>query len=104
MTFIKLEFYVPETHLEEVKTAVFDAGAGQIGDYDCCCWETSGSGQFRPLDGSQPFIGEQGKIESVIEYKVEMVCAVELIDEVVSVLKQSHPYETPAYQYWEVKA
>jgi hypothetical protein len=104
MDIIKLEFYVPETHLAEVKTALFEAGAGRIGDYDCCCWETLGNGQFRPLDGSQPFIGEQGRIEVVSEYKVEMVCPVELIEKIVNTLKEAHPYETPAYDYWEVKS
>mgnify|MGYP001163787149 CR=1 FL=1 len=103
MSFIKLEFYVPDTHLEEVKDAVFKAGAGRIGNYDCCCWETCGNGQFRPLDGSQPFIGESGKVESVREYKVEMVCAPGLIEQVIEALKDAHPYETPAYQYWEVR-
>ncbi len=101
MDFFKLEFYVPETHLEEVKTALFEAGAGRIGDYDCCCWETCGQGQFRPLDGSNPFIGEPGRIETVIEYKVEMVCAVELIENVIKVLRATHPYEEPAYSYWK---
>jgi hypothetical protein len=104
MDIIKLEFYVPETHLEEVKTALFEAGAGRIGDYDCCCWETLGNGQFRPLDGSKPFIGEQGRIEVVSEYKVEMVCPAELIEKIVNTLKEAHPYETPAYDYWEVKS
>ena len=104
MDFFKLEFYVPETHLEEVKTALFEAGAGRIGDYDCCCWETRGQGQFRSLDGSKPFIGELGRIETVIEYKVEMVCAVELIENVIKVLRETHPYEEPAYSYWKVKS
>ena len=101
--FVKLEFYVPETHINEIKNAIFTAGAGKIGNYDCCCWETSGTGQFRPCSGSNPFIGEEGKIESVLEIKVEMICKKELIAKVIEVLKETHPYETPAYQYWDVK-
>ena len=61
----KISFYVPETHLELVKNAMFDAGAGRIGNYECCSWETSGTGQFKPRAGSQPFIGELNKLEKV---------------------------------------
>ena len=93
----KIEFYVPESHLEAVKSAMFEAGAGRVGDYDCCAWQTLGAGQFRPLPGSSPFVGEINKIESVSEYKVEMVCAAETIEAVVAALKQSHPYEEPAF-------
>jgi hypothetical protein len=100
---IKFEFYVPESHIAEVKAAVFAAGGGRIGNYDCCCWETKGTGQFRPLEGSSPFIGQKDEIEKVSEYKVEMVCAEDCIEKIVEALKKSHPYETPAYQYWKVK-
>lgn len=94
---LKLCFYVPESHLETVKTAVFEAGAGKIGNYDRCCWQVSGHGQFRPLEGSQPFLGEHDKVETVAEYKVEMVCDEQHIAAAVECLKQAHPYETPAY-------
>jgi hypothetical protein len=70
-----LFFYVPESHLEVVKDAVFAAGAGTIGDYQNCCWQVLGQGQFRPMAGSQPFIGEQGQLEQVAEWRVEMVVA-----------------------------
>ena len=98
----KFCFYVPESHLQTVKQAVFAAGAGRIGDYDCCAWQTPGHGQFRPLDGSQPFIGAQGQVETVEEYKVEMVCADERIKPVLDALKQAHPYEEPAYDVWRL--
>jgi hypothetical protein len=93
----KLCFYVPETHLEIVKNAVFDTGAGQIGDYDRCCWQTLGQGQFRPLEGSNPFLGEQGWVEQVPEYKVELVCEDHLIEAAIQALVIAHPYEEPAY-------
>jgi hypothetical protein len=95
----KLCFYVPQSHLEEVKSAVFAAGAGRIGNYDNCCWQVLGQGQFKPLDGSQPFLGQQGGVEAVDEYRVEMVCAPQYLEAVVAALLQSHPYETPA---WDV--
>lgn len=94
--------YVPKLHVDNVKAALFEAGAGKLGNYDRCCWQTLGQGEFRPLDNSTPFIGQQGKVEAVAEYKVEMICDVNIIDSVITVLKESHPYETPAYHYWEV--
>lgn len=95
---IKLCFYVPETHLEVVKQAVFAAGAGTLGDYDQCAWQVLGQGQFRPLEGSDPYIGQSGAIEYVPEYRVEMVCDPARIHDAVSALKTAHPYEEPAYE------
>ncbi len=100
----KLCFYVPEDYLEAVKAAVFVAGAGKIGDYDSCCWQTQGQGQFRPLGGSQPFIGQHGQIETVVEYKVEMVCEDALIEQVLTALVKAHPYEEPAYDVWRLES
>ena len=61
----KICVYVPEKHVETVKRALFDAGAGRIGNYDSCCWQTDGIGQFRPLAGSNPAIGSQNVVEQV---------------------------------------
>ena len=99
----KLCFYVPAEHLEVVKNAVFAAGAGRIGDYDHCCWQALGEGQFRPLQGSTPHIGELGNIEKVAEYKVEMVCADESIKAALSALKKAHPYEEVAFDVWRLE-
>ncbi|HOK03705.1 MAG TPA: hypothetical protein P5105_04580 [Victivallales bacterium] len=98
----KIEFYVPESDLEKVKDALFKAGAAVIGNYDCCAWQTKGEGQFRPLEGSNPYLGNLNKVEKVVEYKVELVCSDEKIKDVINALKESHPYETPAFQYWKV--
>lgn len=98
----KLCFYVPEPHLEAVKKAIFAVGAGRIGAYDSCCWQTLGQGQFRPLEGSQPFLGVTGRVEQVAEWKVELVVADEQIHDVVKALKKVHPYETPAFQVWRL--
>lgn len=100
----KLCFYVPETHLESVKAAVFAAGAGQIGDYDQCCWQVKGQGQFRPLAGSQPFLGQAGELEVVAEYRVELVCADDSIVAAVAGLRLAHPYEEPAFDCWLLAA
>lgn len=98
----KLVFFVPESHLESVKTAVFNAGAGAIGNYDQCCWQTLGIGQFRPLTGSNPFVGEANKLEQVAEYRVEMVCEDSRIKAAVAALRLAHPYEEPAIDVWRL--
>jgi hypothetical protein len=100
----KITFYVPESHLESVKSALFAAGAGRLGDYDSCAWQVKGQGQFRPLPGSDPFIGDQGRLEAVEEYRVEMICADEFIKAAVLALKNSHPYETPAFDLVKIEA
>ncbi|MEX3773648.1 NGG1p interacting factor NIF3 [Pseudomonas sp. MYb118] len=99
----KLCFFVPDSHVETVKTAVFEAGGGRIGDYDHCAWQVLGQGQFRALDGSQPYIGKLGEVEVLDEWKVELVVADEWIKACVAALKLSHPYETPAYEVWRLE-
>ncbi|MCG8672309.1 MAG: YqfO family protein [Pseudomonadales bacterium] len=99
----KIVFFVPEEHKESVKQAVFEAGAGRIGDYEYCAWETKGQGQFRPMQGANPFIGEQGELEKVMEYRVELVCADGLIEAAIKALKCAHPYEEPAYDVWRLE-
>ena len=92
-----LVFYVPETHKESVKEAVFAAGAGRYRNYDRCAWETAGTGQFRPLDGANPFLGTSGTLERVVEFRVEMLCPEEHKQAVIAALKLAHPYEEPAW-------
>lgn len=99
----KLVFFVPESHLEAVKAQVFKAGAGKIGNYEACCWQVLGQGQFCPTAGSQPFIGNQETLAKVMEYRVEMVCEDNNIQKVVSALKTSHPYEEPAFDVWKLE-
>lgn len=98
----KVGFYVPETHLEVVKSALFTAGAGKIGHYDCCAWQVKGQGQFRALKGSHPFLGSINKLEKVDEYRVELICSDDKIQEAIQALRQSHPYEEPAYEVIKV--
>lgn len=102
MSHYRLDVYVPGSHLESLKEALFSAGAGRLGEYDCCCFQMPGTGQFRPSDSAKPFLGEAGRLEKVAEWKLEMIVAGEVLTEVVQALKQAHPYETPAFQYWKV--
>lgn len=93
----KLCFYVPDSHLEATKEAVFAAGAGRVGNYDRCCFQVRGEGQFRPLPGSRPFAGSQGEVERLAEYRVEMVCEDAVVQAVIAALRAAHPYEEPAF-------
>jgi len=100
----QLVFYVPESHLESVKEAVFEAGGGCFGGYDRCCWQTKGQGQFRPLAGSQPYLGSTGVVETLEEYRVELVVDAASRAAAVAALKAAHPYEEPAYAVWRIEA
>jgi len=98
----QLCFYVPASHLELVKSALFESGAGKIGNYGNCCWQTLGQGQFKPLAGSIPFLGEKDQVEIVAEYKVEMICKADKVKQVLTAFLNSHPYETPAYSVYKI--
>jgi hypothetical protein len=102
MEFQQITVYVPESHLDAVKNALFSAGAGRIGAYDMCCWQTAGIGQFRPLEGSDPFIGEPGRVETVKEWKLELLCSGERLAAALAAMKEAHPYETPAFHVSKV--
>jgi hypothetical protein len=94
---IQVVVFVPESHKQQVKQAMFDVGGGKIGNYDSCCFEYAGTGQFRALSGSQPFVGKLNEIETVAEIKIELTCEDHLYPAVVEAIRSSHPYETPAF-------
>ncbi len=94
-----LEFYVPEENMEEVLEAVFDAGAGRYNQYDRCAWTTKGTGRFRPLEDSNPYLGRQNEDTRVEEMKVECMVREEYVKAVQEALLTTHPYEEPAYQF-----
>lgn len=96
---LKLIYFVPESHLEPTKAAIFAAGAGGIGDYEHCAWQVLGMGQFRPLKGAQPFIGAQDQLEYVPEWRVETIVPEAMAKQVKQALLHSHPYEEPAFEF-----
>lgn len=89
--------YVPDGWQEKVKNALFLAGAGKKGYYDMCSWQTLGQGQFRPLEKADPFLGTNGQVETVKEWRLEMILEEEDAEKVVNALKEAHPYEEVAY-------
>ncbi len=98
MRFKKLAFYVPVAHLEAVKDAVFATGAGSFIHYERQCWQVLGEGQFQPMVGANPFIGQVGAFEKVAEYRVEIYCPEHVVDAAVKALLDAHPYEGVIYE------
>jgi hypothetical protein len=96
---VKLSFYVPVDYTEAVKAAIFAAGAGQLGDYRYCSWQTLGYGQFLPIDGAAPALGKVGTLTQVAEHKVEVLCDARLAEQIEAALLAAHPYEVPAYEF-----
>lgn len=92
----KIIYYVPESHLELTKSALFTAGAGRYKNYDQCCWQVLGQGQFCPLENSQPFVGESNQLTQVAEYRVELICEDDKLQQAIAALRTAHPYEEPA--------
>lgn len=94
---LKLVTYVPDKHVEAVRTALFAAGAGSIGNYDCCSYATAGQGTFRAGQECNPYCGERGQLHYESEYRIEVVMPRYLRSRVVKALLDVHPYEEPAY-------
>ncbi|MYL19798.1 Nif3-like dinuclear metal center hexameric protein [Halobacillus litoralis] len=97
---VKLAVFVPDSHLEVVRDAVSGAGAGFIGDYSHCTYQVSGEGTFKPQEGTNPFIGEQGRLEQVREKRLETIVPQEKLSEVLQAMANAHPYEEAAYDLY----
>lgn len=93
----KLSVYVPEGYENKVREAITNAGAGHIGNYSECTFNIKGQGMFKPLSHSKPFIGEAGIIEHVKEIKIETVVYASMLQNVIEMMLEVHPYELPAY-------
>jgi dinuclear metal center YbgI/SA1388 family protein len=98
----KLVVFVPVDALDRVVNAIYAAGAGAIGNYRDCGFHGEGTGTFTPLAGARPAIGKRGRAEKVREMRFETLVPTEKLDAVVAALKAAHPYETPAFDIFEV--
>ena len=95
VSFCKLEIFIPETHLEALQTALQSVDAGHIGNYDSCLSYSRVMGTWRPLPGTAPYIGEEGKISCEPELKVEVTIRAERLEETIRAVRSVHPYEEP---------
>lgn len=96
----KLATYVPVAQAEAVRAALFQAGAGRMGAYTSCSFNTRGRGTFLPLQGAQPFTGQKETLTEVEEVKMELIYPYYLESRIIAALRGAHPYETPAFDIW----
>jgi hypothetical protein len=96
---LKLITYVPDAHLEDLRNALFEAGAGTIGNYDACSFSNKGAGTFRANANAHPFVGSINELHEEAETKLEVILPKYLKNAVFSTLLDKHPYEEPAYDF-----
>ncbi|MDF1809656.1 MAG: Nif3-like dinuclear metal center hexameric protein [Phycisphaerales bacterium] len=99
---VKVITFVPTKDVDKLRNAMGTAGAGGIGKYRLCSFNTQGEGTFLPQEGTNPVVGEIGSLERVAETRIEMVCSKRALPLVIETLKEFHPYETPAYDIVEL--
>lgn len=99
----KLVVFVPEDYVDKVREAMSRAGAGWIGNYSDCSFMSEGVGTFRPLEGTNPFIGITGKLEKVKEYRLETIVEEDRQNQVVKAMLEAHPYEEVAYDIYHLE-
>jgi dinuclear metal center YbgI/SA1388 family protein len=100
---IKLVTYIPETHLDKVRNAIFDSGAGSVGNYDRCGFTVEGTGSFRGNEQTNPFIGERGELTYEKEIRFETVFFSHLKEKMIKTLVENHPYEEVAYDLYSLE-
>jgi hypothetical protein len=96
----KLVVFVPAEALDAVRDALFEAGAGRIGDYERCSWYTAGTGTFLGGEETSPAVGARGQEEHVPELRLETVFPEERHEDVITALRRAHPYEEPAFDVY----
>ncbi len=96
----KLVTFCPVDAVDKVRAAVFDAGAGYIGNYDCCSFNVDGKGSFRANENTNPFVGEKGKLHFEEEVRVETIYPVHLEKQIIKKMLEAHPYEEVAYDIY----
>ncbi|CEK30316.1 dinuclear metal center protein [[Clostridium] sordellii] len=99
----KLAVYVPKTHLDKVRSVLGNADAGHLGNYKECSFSIEGEGRFKPCEGANPYIGEEGALESVNEVKIETIVPQRILGGVINAMIKSHPYEEVAYDLYKLE-
>ena len=94
-SYCKLEIFVPESHLEQIRAALASVDAGHIGRYDGCLSYHPVTGCWRPLEGTHPWLGQAGELCTAPELKVEVTCRAEQAEAAIAAVKAAHPYEEP---------
>ncbi|MGL5755100.1 MAG: Nif3-like dinuclear metal center hexameric protein [Paraclostridium sp.] len=102
-TLYKIAVYVPKTHLDKVRTALGNSEAGYLGNYKDCSFSIEGEGRFKPCKGANPYIGEEGALESVHEVKIETIVTQRKLGGVINAMIKAHPYEEVAYDLYKLE-
>lgn len=97
---VKLVTFVPEDHAEKVRKAIFNSGAGNIGNYDSCSFNIQGNGTFRGNENTNPYVGERGKLHFENEIRIETIVPSHLKNKAIKALLAAHPYEEVAYDIY----
>ena len=100
MSNVKIITFVPVENADQVRQALGEAGAGQIGEYSYCSYSVIGTGRFVPSDKANPHIGKAGKAEAVEEERIEVVCDRSIARKVAAAMRQAHPYEEVAFDVY----
>jgi dinuclear metal center YbgI/SA1388 family protein len=98
----KLVVFVPKENADAVAEAVYQAGAGAMGNYSKCGFKTKGKGTFLPGEGSHPAIGQTGTFETVDEVRFETIVPAAKLEKVLAAMRQAHPYEVPAFDVFKM--
>lgn len=99
----KIVLYVPESHANQLREAIGNAGAGKIGNYSHCTFTIKGIGRFKPEEDANPTIGTVGKLEEVNEDRIETICEEDKLQAVLKAIKDVHPYEEPATDVYPIE-
>lgn len=100
---LKLVTFAPTNHAENIRNALFNAGAGNIGNYDSCSYSSTGTGTFRAGENTSPYCGEKGNFHTEEELRIEVILPAFKQSEVLSALLATHPYEEPAYDFYSLE-
>ncbi len=100
--FVTIVTTVPETHADRMREAMEKAGAGKVGNYSYGSFSVKGTGRFKPMKGSNPFLGQEDVLEEVAEERIETVCSRAILSEVLEAIKKAHPYEETVIDIYPV--
>lgn len=103
MSNYKIVVTVPESEADALREAIGNAGGGKVGNYTHCSFSVKGTGRFLPVDGANPTIGQVGQLEEVAEERIEITCDGDSVKAVVAAIRETHSYEEPAIDIYELK-
>lgn len=99
---VKIVVHVPPEAAEAVRRTVGETGAGAIGNYTFCSFSVNGTGRYKSSETAHPYNGETGKLNEVIEERVEVTCARADAKKVIAAIRAAHPYEEPTYDIYQL--